>query len=188
MNSIDKNIFKSYETVETVFRNELATEAKFKGKKARTLKGEGYYIKYDGVCYDITPEQCRIYNLLINNYNMFVEFLNSAKSDVLGFWRMTHGEKLPADIARMEKALEICQKYLDAFESYITEEEEDETSEEVEVTSDESVDEEEEDETSEEVKVTSDESVDEEEEDAQSNFGRESYKEARNQECLTAPP
>ena len=126
MNSIDKNIFNNYETVETVLLNELATEVKTKGKKARTLKGEGYYVKYDGVQYDITPEQCRIYKLIRNNYNMFVEQLNSAKSDVLGFWKIGFGDRLPAIIADLEKGLEICQKYFDAFKSYITEVEDEE--------------------------------------------------------------
>ena len=123
MNSIDKNIFNNYATVETALLNELANEVKTKGKKARTLKGEGYYVKYDGVEYDLTPEQCRIYKLIHNNYNMFVEQLNSAKSDILGFWAMAWGERLPAIIADLEKGIEICQKYFDAFKSYITERE-----------------------------------------------------------------
>lgn len=131
MNTIDKNIFDSYATVETALLNELATEAKTKGKKARTVKGEGYYVKYDDVKYDITAEQCRIYRLIRNNFNMFVEQLNSAKSDILGFWEMTWGEKLPALIARMERGLEICQKYFDAFKSFITEPEKNETVEDV---------------------------------------------------------
>lgn len=126
MNSIDKNIFNSYATVETTFLNELATEVKTKGKKARVLKGEGYYVKYDGVEYDITAEQCRIHKLLKNNYNAFVEQLNSAKSDMLGVWKMIWGDRLPAVIADLEKAIEICQKYLDAFKAFITEGEEDE--------------------------------------------------------------
>lgn len=127
MNSIDKNIFNSYETVEVALLNELATEARTKGKKARTVKGEGFYVKYDGEKYDITAEQCRIYRLIRNNFNMFVEQLNSAKSDILGVWRNVWGERLPALIAKMERGLEICQKYFDAFESFITEGEEDET-------------------------------------------------------------
>ena len=124
MNSIDKNIFASYETVETALLNELATEAKTKGKKARTLKGEGYYVKYDGVQYDITAEQCRIHKLIRNNYNVFVEQLNSAKSDVLGVWKNVYGERLTTVISEMEKGLEICQMYFDAFKSFITGEEE----------------------------------------------------------------
>ena len=121
MNSIDKNIFNDYATVETALLNELATEVRTKGKKARTLKGEGYYVKYDGVQYDITPEQCRIYKLIRNNYNMFVEQLNSAKSDILGVWKIAFGDRLPVIIANLEKGLEICDKYFDAFESYIKE-------------------------------------------------------------------
>lgn len=121
MNNIEKNIFNNYEMVETVLLNELATEAKNKGKKARGLKGEGYYVKYDGVQYDITAEQCRIYRLIRNNYNHFVEQLNSVKSDMLGFWKMAWKDELPNVIADLEKAVEICQKYLDAFKSYVTE-------------------------------------------------------------------
>ena len=121
MNTIDKNIFNSYATVETALLNELATEVRTKGKKARTLKGEGYYVKYDGVCYDITAEQCRIYKLIRNNYNMFVEQLNSAKSDILGVWKNVWGERLPIIIADLERGIEICQKYFDAFKSFVTE-------------------------------------------------------------------
>lgn len=121
MNSIDKNIFNNYVSVETALLNELATEAKNKGSKARALKGEGYYVKYDGVQYDITAEQCRIYRLIRNNYNHFVEQLNSAKSDRLGFWKMAWKEELPNVIADLEKAVEICQKYLDAFKAFVTE-------------------------------------------------------------------
>ena len=124
MNSIDKNIFATYETVETALLNELATEVKTKGKKARVLKGEGYYVKYDGVKYDISAEQCRIYRLIRNNYNMFVEHLNSAKSDILGVWKNVWGDRLPALIADMERGLEICQMYFDAFKSFVTEEDE----------------------------------------------------------------
>lgn len=127
MNSIDKNIFNSYETVEVALLNELATEARTKGKKARTVKGEGFYVKYDGEKYDITAEQCRIYRLIRNNFNMFVEQLNSAKSDILGVWKNVWGDRLPAIIAKMERGLEICQKYFEAFKSFITEGEEDET-------------------------------------------------------------
>ena len=124
MNSIDKNIFATYATVENALLNELATEVRTKGKKARTVKGEGYYVKYDGVKYDITAEQCRIYRLIRNNFNMFVEQLNSAKSDILGFWKNIWGEKLTNVIADLEKGIEICQKYFDAFKSFITEGEE----------------------------------------------------------------
>lgn len=127
MNTIDKNIFASYETVETALLNELATEVKTKGKKTRAIKGDGYYVKYDGVKYDITPEQCRIYRLIRNNYNMFVEHLNSAKSDILGFWKNVWGDRLPAIIAGLERGLEICEKYFDAFKSFITEGDEVET-------------------------------------------------------------
>ena len=136
MNSIDKNIFKSYETVATALLNDLATEVRTKGKKARVLKGEGYYVKYDGVKYDITAEQCRIYRLIRNNYNMFMEHLNSAKSDILGVWKNVWGDRLPVIIADLENGLEICQMYFDAFKAYITEDDEvmDETSE-TEVTS-----------------------------------------------------
>ena len=135
MNSIDKNIFNNYETVETALLNELATEVRTKGKKARTLKGEGYYVKYDGVKYHITPEQSRIYKLIRNNYNMFVEQLNSAKSDFLGVWKIAFGDRLPVIIANLEKGLEICDKYFDAFQSFITEGEKNETSDETEVES-----------------------------------------------------
>lgn len=121
---MNKNIFNNYETVESALLNELATEARTKGKKARTLKGEGYYVKYEGVKYNITPEQCRIYRLICNNFNMFAEHLNSAKSDILGVWKNVWGERLPDVIAKMEKGLEICQKYFDAFKSFITEEDE----------------------------------------------------------------
>ena len=124
MNSIDKNIFATYATVENALLNELATEVRTKGKKARTVKGEGYYVKYDGVKYDITAEQCRIYRLIRNNFNMFVEQLNSAKSDILGVWKNIWGEKLTNVIADLEKGIEICQKYFDAFKSFITEGEE----------------------------------------------------------------
>lgn len=124
MNNIDKNIFNNYETVETALLNELATEVKTKGKKARTVKGEGYYVKYDGVKYDITAEQCRIHRLIRNNYNMFAEQLNSAKSDILGVWKNVWGDRLPAIIADLEKGIEICQKYFDAFKTYITKEDE----------------------------------------------------------------
>lgn len=124
MNNIDKNIFNNYETVETALLNELATEVKTKGKKARTVKGEGYYVKYDGVKYDITAEQCRIHRLIRNNYNMFAEQLNSAKSDILGVWKNVWGDRLPAIIADLEKGIEICQKYFDAFKSFITKEDE----------------------------------------------------------------
>lgn len=126
---MNKNIFNNYETVETALLNELATEVRTKGKKARSLKGEGYYVKYDGVQYDITAEQCRIYKLIRNNYNMFVEHLNSAKSDILGVWKNVWGERLPVIIANLEKGIEICQKYFDAFKSLITKGDEEETSE-----------------------------------------------------------
>ena len=121
MNNIDKNIFSSYASAETAFLNDLATEAKTKGSKVRTLKGESYYIKYDGVWYDVTPDQCRIYKLIRNNFNRTVEHLNSAKSDFLGVWRAMWGERLQGAIARMELELEICQKYFDAFKAYIIE-------------------------------------------------------------------
>ena len=121
MNNIDKNIFNSYATVEAALLNDLATESRIKGKKARSLKGEGYYVRYDGVKYDITPEQCRIYRLIRNNYNMFAEQLNSAKSDILGFWENVWGERLPRIIANLEKGVEICEKYWDAFKAYIIE-------------------------------------------------------------------
>lgn len=121
---MNKTIFNNYVSVETTLLNELATEAKTKGSKARALKGEGYYVKYDGVQYDITAEQCRIYRLIRNNYNHFVEQLNSAKSDMLGFWKMAWKEELPNVIADLEKAVEICQKYLDAFKAFVTEEDE----------------------------------------------------------------
>lgn len=121
MNSIDKNIFKNYETVENALLSELATEAKNKGKKARTLKGERYYVEFDGVWYEVTPEQCRIRKLIRNNFNMFVEQLDSAKSDILGVWKNVWGERLSVIVADLEKAIEICQKYLDAFKAYIIE-------------------------------------------------------------------
>lgn len=127
---MNKNIFNSYETVETALLNDLATEVRTKGKKARTLKGENYYVKYDDEWYDVTPEQCRIYKLIRNNYNMFVEQLNSAKSDILGVWKNVWGERLPVIIADLEKGIEICQKYFDAFKSFITEPEKNETTEE----------------------------------------------------------
>lgn len=119
MNNIDKNIFSSYETVETALLNDLATEVRTKGKKARVLKGQKYYVKYDGVWYVVTPEQCRIRKLIRNNYNMFVEQLNSAKSDILGVWKNVWGDRLPAIIADLEKGIEICQKYFDAFKDFI---------------------------------------------------------------------
>lgn len=119
MNNIDKSIFNSYETVETALLNDLATEVRTKGKKARILKGQKYYVKYDGVWYDVTPEQCRIHKLIRNNYNMFVEQLNSAKSDILGVWKNVWGERLPAIIADLENGIEICQKYFDAFKDFI---------------------------------------------------------------------
>lgn len=119
MNNIDKSIFSSYEAVETAFNNDLATEVRTKGKKARILKGRKYYVKYNDVWYDVTPEQCRIYKLIRNNYNMFVEQLNSAKSDILGVWKNVWGERLPAIIADLEKGIEICQKYFDAFKDFI---------------------------------------------------------------------
>lgn len=194
MNSIDKNIFKSYETVETALLNELATEVKTKGKKARTLKGEGYYVKYDGVEYDITADQCRMHKLIRNNYNMFVDQLNSAKSDVLGFWAMTWGEKLPAIIANLEKGIEICQKYFDAFKSFITEPEKNETVEEKDETTvaDETVAVENENENENEsgVVTTSENETSTEEfvtPEAVSIFGLGSYKDAQNQEHPTAP-
>lgn len=119
MNNIDKSIFNSYETVETALLNDLATEVRTKGKKARILKGQKYYVKYDGVWYDVTPEQCRIHKLIRNNYNMFVDQLNSAKSDILGVWKNVWGDRLPAIIADLEKGIEICQKYFDAFKDFI---------------------------------------------------------------------
>ena len=191
MNSIDKNIFKSYETVETALLNELATEVKTKGKKARTLKGEGYYVKYDGVEYDITADQCRMHKLIRNNYNMFVDQLNSAKSDVLGFWAMTWGEKLPAIIANLEKGIEICQKYFDAFKSFITEPEKNETVEEKDETTvaDETVAVENENESG--VVTTSENETSTEECETPSvnahNFEDVSCKDAQNQEHPTAP-
>lgn len=176
MNSIDKNIFKSYEIVETALLNELATEARTKGKKARTVKGDGYYVKYDGVKYDITPEQCRIFRLIRNNFNMFAEQLNSAKSDILGVWKNVWGERLPVIIAHLEKGLEICQKYFDAFKSFITEGEKVET-ETIEETEENVVE-------VEPVETSTEESV---APDTESNFGCGSYKDAQNQEYPTAP-
>ena len=173
MNSIDKNIFNDYTTVETALLNELATEVKTKGKKARTVKGEGYYVKYDGVKYDITDEQCRIHRLIRNNYNMFVEQLNSAKSDILGVWKNVWGERLPAIIADLEKGIAICQKYFDAFKSFITEPEvavENVTESGVVTTS--------ENETSTEESVTP---------EGAHNFVDGSYKDLQNQEHPTAP-
>lgn len=155
MNNIDKNIFATYTTVENALLNELATEARTKGKKARVLKGEGYYVKYDGVQYDITPEQCRIYKLIRNNYNMFVEHLNSAKSDILGFWKNVYGERLPIKIAEMERGLEICEKYFEAFKSFITEGDEDEATSKETVTVEETEKKNEEAETSEKNEETS---------------------------------
>ena len=186
MNNIDKNIFNDYATVETALLNELATEVKTKGKKARTLKGEGYYVKYDGVCYDITPDQCRIHKLIRNNYNMFVEQLNSAKSDILGVWKNVWGERLPVIIAKLEKGIEICQKYFDAFKSLITKGEEDEVASEVasEETSEEK-DEEKDENVVEPVETNTDECV------TPSvnahNFVDGSCKEAQNQEHPMAP-
>ena len=130
MNNIDESIFNNYATVETALLNALATEVRTKGKKARVLKGEGYYVKYDGEEYDITAEQCRIYKLIRNNYDMFAEQLNSAKSDMLGVWKNVWGDRLPVIIADLERGIEICQKYFDAFKSFITEGGEDETVEE----------------------------------------------------------
>ena len=167
------NIFNNYETVETALLNELATEAKTKGKKARSLKGEGYYVKYDGVKYDITAEQCRMHRLIRNNYNMFVEQLNSAKSDILGFWAMAWGEKLPVVIANLEKGIEICQKYFDAFKSFITEGDE--------ATSEETVEKNDEN----EVETSTDEC--ETTGVSAHNFVDGSYKDAQNQERSTAP-
>ena len=185
MNSIDNNIFNDYASVETALLNELATEAKTKGKKARVLKGEGYYVKYDGVQYDISADQCRMHRLIRNNYNMFVEQLNSAKSDVLGFWANTWGERLPVIIANLEKGIEICQKYFDAFKSFITEPEKNETIEENEEKNDET-------ETVENVTMTTSEkeTITEESETPSinaHNFEGVSYKETQNQECPTAP-
>lgn len=117
---MNKTIFSSYASVETALLNDLATEAKNKGKKARTLKGERYYVEFDGVWYEVTPEQCRIRKLIRNNFNMFVEQFNSAKSDILGVWKNVWGDRLPAIIADLEKAIEICEKYFDAFKAYIT--------------------------------------------------------------------
>lgn len=119
MNNIDKSIFSSYVTAETALLNDLATEVRTKGKKARILKGQKYYVKYDDVWYDVTPEQCRIHRLIRNNFNMFVEQLNSAKSDILGVWKNVWGDRLPAIIADLEKGVEICQKYFDAFKDFI---------------------------------------------------------------------
>lgn len=192
MNSIDKNIFASYETVETALLNDLATETRTKGKKARTLKGEGYYVKYDGVQYDITPEQCRIYKLIRNNYDMFVKQLNSAKSDILGVWKIGFGDRLPVIIAEIERGLEICQKYFDAFKSYITEDEatseenEDEVVSETSEKNDEPVAVEMNDETK---NVVETETNNEEHAtpEVETNFGHGSYKDAQNQEHSTAP-
>lgn len=183
MNTIDKNIFTSYETVETALLNELATEAKTKGKKARTVKGEGYYVKYDGVKYDITDEQCRIYRLIRNNYNMFAEHLNSAKSDILGVWKNVYGERLPVIIANLERGLEICQKYFDAFKSFITEEDEEEiVSEETEVET-----EPEKNETSENMVEVETSNKEYGAPEAPHDFVDGSYKDVQNQEHPTAP-
>lgn len=140
MNNIDMTIFENYETVETALLNDLATEAQTRGKKARTLKGEKYYVKFDGVWYDETPEQSRIYKLIRNNYNHFVEQLNSAKSDILGIWENVWGDRLPDIIANLQKGIEICQKYFDAFKDFIiegVEEKKEETVEETEEVSEE---------------------------------------------------
>lgn len=175
MNNIDKNIFNSYATVETALLNELATEVRTKGKKARILKGEGYYVKYDDVQYDITADQCRIHKLIRNNYNMFAEQLNSAKSDILGVWENVWGEKLPDVIANLEKGIEICQKYFDAFKSFVTEGDVDE------IASEEPIEENEEN----EVETSTDEC--ETTGVNAHNFVDVSYKDVQNQEHPTAP-
>ena len=120
MNSIDKNIFNNYETVEVEFNNDLhAFYANAKTMKARTLKGAGYYFKSGktGKKYDISATECRIINLFCNTLNA----LNKAQQadnmmcyyngNVWWFERAEH----------RREAIEMVNGYIDAFEAWLDE-------------------------------------------------------------------
>ena len=149
MNSIDKNIFNDYATVETAFNNDLRSfYANAKTMKARTLKGTDYYFKSDktGKKYDISAEECRILNLFYNTLNA----LNKAQQadNMMSYYNGNVWWFERAELRR--KVIEMVNGYIDAFEAWLneknetveTDEENDETAVEVtsEVTSEPEVD------------------------------------------------
>lgn len=120
MNSIDKNIFKSYETVETAFNNELhAFYPKAKTMKARTLRGTSYYFKSGktGEKYDISAEECRILNLFYNTLNTLNKaqqadnMMSYYNGNVWWFERAEH----------RREAIEMVNGYIDVFEAWLNE-------------------------------------------------------------------
>lgn len=120
MNTIDKNIFKSYETVETAFNNDIRSfYANAKTMKARTLKGTSYYFKSGktGEKYDISAEECRILNLFYNTLNTLNKaqqadnMMSYYNGNVWWFERAEH----------RRKAIEMVNGYIDVFEAWLNE-------------------------------------------------------------------
>lgn len=120
MNTIDKNIFKSYETVETEFNNDLRSfYANAKTMKARTLKGTSYYFKSGktGKKYDISADECRILNLFYNTLNT----LNKAQQadNMMSYYNGNVWWFERAELRR--KVIEMVNGYIDAFEAWLNE-------------------------------------------------------------------
>lgn len=120
MNSIDKNIFNSYETVETEFNNDIRSfYANAKTMKARSLKGTSYYFKSDktGKKYDISAEDCRILNLFYNTLNT----LNKAQQadNMMSYYNGNVWWFERAELRR--KVIEMVNGYIDAFEEWLNE-------------------------------------------------------------------
>lgn len=129
MNNIDKNIFNSYETVETAFNNDLrAFYPNGRTMKARALKGTSYHFKSDKARkrYDVSAEECRIYNLFCNTWND----LNKAQSadNMMVYYK---GNVWWFERATLRvKVREMVNAYIDAFEAWLDEKNEDEVTEE----------------------------------------------------------
>lgn len=120
MNNIDKNIFASYETVETAFNNDLrAFYANAKTMKARTLKGTSYYFKSGktGKKLDISAEECRILNLFYNTLNA----LNKAQQadNMMSYYNGNVWWFERAELRR--KVIEMVNAYIDAFDELLNE-------------------------------------------------------------------
>lgn len=131
MNSIDKNIFKNYETVENAFNNDLrAFYANGRTMKARALKGTSYYFRSGKTHkkYDISPEECRILNLFYNTLNT----LNKAQ-DVDNMMAYYNGNVWWFERAELRrKVIEMVNSYIDAFEAWLNEKDDEKNGEETE--------------------------------------------------------
>ena len=155
---MNKNIFNNYNDVEIAFNNDLrAFYPNAKTMKARTLKGSGYYFKSSktGKKYDISAEECRILHLFFNTLNALDKAQRA--DNMMSYYNGNVWWFERAELRR--KAIEMINAYIDAFEEWLNEKN-DETAEEVEAISEDEVEDEDEAETTSESETSNTEDID----------------------------